>query len=173
MNDCNSNQFLYAIVIDNCSYWCGFVVHKLQRVPQMNFSNCIAYTHTHTRMWREREEREHPLGPPLAAGRVRPSSQSKSFSATDALPCDIGQVEQSYQQYLRRWDKARRHAGLGSKCCQRRCRQSVPRLFVDCLFLFFSGNSRERAKGGHSKARRESTLRTSIEWALTRCICVW
>lgn len=111
MNDCNSNQFLYAIVIDNCSYWCGFVVHKLQRVPQMNFSNCIAYTHTHTRMWREREEREHPLGPPLAAGRVRPSSQSKSFSATDALPCDIGQVEQSYQQYLRRWDNAAKRDG--------------------------------------------------------------
>lgn len=49
----------------------------------------------------------------------------------------------------RQCGKARRHAGLGSKCCQRRCRQSVPRLFVDCLFLFFSGNSRERERRAH------------------------
>lgn len=161
-DDCNLNQFLSAIVIDNCSYCCGF-----DGVALCTNSNAchkwiyLIVLHTHTYAGTEKRGNT-PLDFPLSSWH-----SVAQFSVQELLCCWCSAVwHWANRAELptaapppRQCGKARRHAGLGSKCCQRRWRQSVPRLFVDCLFLFFSGNSRERAKGTSRRGRRGASLR--------------
>lgn len=142
-----------------------YVVKLPTRFYKWNYCNCIANTHAHY----PSPALPNPpqLTPPrYLAGTGRPSSQPKSCS---------GWVWHWASSFAIALYNGCEQDGKFSLCCQRqlqrRCQQSVPRLFGNCLFLFFSLNSCAGCVGGGGGVIAERACEpNSREQRMSNCI---